>query len=341
MMESVACQAGPDLLLILSLSQDADTLLHKSQHFLSTLPCPYPNIESLTTILNSESTAQQKPVCQLLEVELNLYFANTDIDFARIEAILKDLSYMSTTNTLSHGALTVLMRIKYNDLLTDYHFVFSPKVKQLRLVDLVTKKIALLGMISGLESAKENLVIDNLKRKILAYYLLCESDHRKKGVSEYIKKDVLPDLDISQETLLFLANNEKLANVAAYKQLLECLTLEFYQIRPISLFREQNLLENYLDVNLSKLPRYFTTISLDRIRELLLVPENVVNIENLLYKMIISNKFPHGATIDQISGYVKFGEKPHIYNEFDTHIKKVCDTVDQISVSLNGQKVLR
>ncbi|QBM90318.1 hypothetical protein METSCH_E05650 [Metschnikowia aff. pulcherrima] len=338
MMESVAYQAGPNLLLILSLSQDADTLLHKLQHFLGTLPCPYPDIESLTTILNSESTAQQKPVCQLLEVELNLYFANTDIEFARIEAILKELSYMSTTNTLSHGALSVLMRIKYNDLLTDFHFLFSPKVRQLRLVDLVTKKIALLGMVSGLESAKENLVIDNLRKKILAYYLLCESDHRKKGVLEYIKKEVLPDLNISQETLLFLANNEKLANVAAYKQLLECLTLEFYQIRSISLLREQNLLENHLDVNLSKLPRYFTTISLDRIRELLLVPANVVNIETLLYKMIISNKFPHGATIDQISGYVKFGEKPHIYSEFDTHIKKVCDTVDQISASLNGQK---
>ncbi|KAM9908803.1 hypothetical protein OXX69_005911 [Metschnikowia pulcherrima] len=337
MMESVAYQAGPDLSSILSSSQNADTLLHKLQHFLSTLPCPYPNIESLTTILNSESTAQQKPVCQLLEVELSLFFANTDIDFARIEAILKDLSYMSTTNTLSHGASTVLMRIKYNDLSTDYHFLFSPKLKQLRLVDLVTKKIALLGMVSGSESAN-NLVIDNLRRKILAYYLLCESDHRKKGVSEYIKKEVLPDLNISQETLSFLANNEKLANVAAYKQLLECLTSEFYQIRSISSFRQQNLLENHLDVNLSKLPRYFTTISLDRIRELLLVPENVVNIEDLLCKMIISNKFPHGATIDQISGYVKFGEKPHIYSEFDTHIKKVCDTVDQISVSLNGQK---
>ncbi|KAM9932371.1 hypothetical protein OXX80_007990 [Metschnikowia pulcherrima] len=341
MMESVAYQAGPDLSSILSSSQDADTLLHKLQHFLSTLPCPYPDIESLTTILNSESTAQQKPVCQLLEVELSLYFANTDIDFARIEAILKDLSYMSTTNTLSHGASTVLMRIKYNDLSTDYHFLFSPKIRQLRLVDLVTKKIALLGMVSGSESAKENLVIDNLKRKILAFYLLCESDHRKKEILEYIKKEVLPDLDMSQETLLFLANNEKLANVAAYKQLLECLTLEFYQIRSINLFKEHNMLENHLDVNLSKLPRYFTTISLDRIRELLLVPENMVNIENLLYKMIISNKFPHGATIDQISGYVKFGEKPQNYSEFDTHIKKVCDTVDQISASLNGQKVSR
>ncbi|KAM9931986.1 hypothetical protein OXX80_008369 [Metschnikowia pulcherrima] len=340
-MESVAYQAGPELSSILSSSQDADTLLHKLQHFLGTLPCPYPDIESLTTILNSESTAQQKPVCQLLEVELSLYFANTDIEFARIDAILKDLSYMSTTNTLSHGASTVLLRIKYNDLSTDYHFLFSPKVRQLRLVDLVTKKIALLGMISGSESAKENLVIDNLRKKILVYYLLCESDHRKKEILEYIKKDVLPDLNIPQETLLFLANNEKLANVAAHKQLLECLTSEFYQIRPISRLREQNLLENHLDVNLSKLPRYFTTISLDRIRELLFVPENVVDIETLLYKMIISNKFPHGATIDQISGYVHFGEKPQTYSEFDTHIKKVCDTVDQISVSLNGQKVSR
>lgn len=328
-------QAGPELIQAISQVQDPDTLLQKIQDFLNTLESPYSEINQLIMALDGSCSPEQMPVIRLLEAELLLFFSAGPIDAERVENIFKQLSSFSITSSVSSGSITPVTKIKYNDLYMDYQFLLAPKVKQMRLVDVVTKKINLLSQVS-LEICHN--VVAHIRHKILVYYLLCDSDYRTKSVLKYLDEErVLAS--VSSEIATFLRRRDKLTSVEEFRCLVHHLKLAFYPFNVLEKTHGKQLLENHVDNNLSKIPRYYTSIRLSRIQHLLLAPDVHVDIEDVLYKMIAGQKFPYGATIDQISGYVYFSEKPPKYNDFDTHVKKVCDTVDVISAGILARQL--
>ncbi|GEQ69804.1 hypothetical protein JCM33374_g3479 [Metschnikowia sp. JCM 33374] len=329
---------GTELVSAVSSTLDTDALLQKSQQCLNSLACPCQDLQGLISAIKSASTPPQEPVIRLIEVELLLFFSADIPDTNRVESIFKELSYLSTTNSLSVGSSTPLMRIKYNDLSMDYHFLLSPKVKGLRLADLVTKKINVLSLVHESPTPHpQNFVTDHIRHKLLVYYVLCDSDYRKKGVLRYLDAEGIVDKSLSPGIAEFLARREKLITLEEFKRLVGLIKQDFYPLSVIERSHAHELLENHLDANLSKLPNYYTSISLARIERLLLAPGDQISIEDLLCKMITGNKFPYGASIDQISGFVYFAEKAQKYGEFETHIKQVCDRVAVISASIQAQ----
>ncbi|OBA22106.1 hypothetical protein METBIDRAFT_38842 [Metschnikowia bicuspidata var. bicuspidata NRRL YB-4993] len=269
------------------------------------------------------------PLVRLLEAELLLYFSAGQMDTEKVEEIFKELSYLSTTNSLNPGSSTALTRVKYNDLHVDYQHILSSKAKRLRLVDVLTKKINILSLLP--DSSGGDHVRAHVQRKILVYFLLCDSDYRKKGVLKYLVDEGVLGPAMSPEIASFWSCQDKLVHMEEFEKLIRHLKVCFYPIRVIDQRHGHTLLENHLDFCLSKLPRYYSTISLPRIQRLLLGSESRVDIEDVLFKMVTCNKFAHEVTINQISGYVYFGEKCQKYGEFDTHVKKVCDAVDLIT----------
>lgn len=305
---------------IITASHDQDDLVEKLNRYVQSLPLSPTLADELLTLAPPNS--DDEPVYKVFALEALIYHTETEIDHQKVDNLLKQLASIAlkSSNCLS------LLRIKYLDLLTDYQLLFSPDVRELKLIDLVSKKINFLAA----EDDSLPLVRD-IQLKMLIYYLLCGSDFRKKNIHKYLSdEDVFSrDFPVAIQKYLACCLAGGLIPTEAYNELVSHLN-ESVEFQALFSRHRGHLMENFVETNLEKLPKYFKSIRLTRINSLLGVG-STVDIEDLLFRMITTKKFTSPSTIDQIEGIVEFGDLNSKYDVFNSHIKKVCDLVETLT----------
>lgn len=302
-----------------------DELFSFLSRFLRSLPCPYPDVPLLVDSLTEKATYElQKEVTSLFVLELWIYFPQNGPNKPKVEELLSSLGHLSPTSLRNNQQQTLAM-IKYHDLVTDYQYFFCNGAKELKLVELLTKKLTVVT------SAYENTsVVHEIHLKVAIYYMLCGSDSRKGVILKYLQsKGVLSWLldQVTEYAQLSLGNS--LIPFSKYLSFTEYLQNSNYSFRAIIYRQRLSFLKNFYDCNINKLPRYYTSIKFDRIRALL-DGETQIDIVDFIYELAMSNKLPQGTKIDQVRNIVHFGKEPAQYDALSMRTKIVCDAVNSL-----------
>lgn len=300
-----------------------DQLLEKLRDLLACVAFPCQDLNGILELL-PRRTDENAAVLTLFEVELLLFYGTGPINQAAIDQKFKTLAPLSITNQLDAGSLTTLTRLKYHDLLTDYQYLVADS--SLRLMELINKKLNFLSSLST-----TSVIVKDVQLKILVFYLLSGSDFRKRNVQRYLSDEGVFewDLDTALESFESQYNKKVIVPLLLYEALIAHLKEHSAPFSRVCCQHEGQLLTNFLDNNVGRLPKYFSSIRLDRMQTLFGVDSDY---EDLVYRMIVAKKLPEGSTIDQMRGVVRFGEKPRKYDAFNSHIKQICELVDDIDL---------
>lgn len=314
---------------VVAATHDPDQLIHRLQAAFECLPFPYDDISGAMAALTDDAAPDKEAVLTLYQIELLVCYS-AERNYAAIEQRFKLLAPLSMMNQLDHGTLTNLTRVKYHDLYTDYQFLFAPDVKELKLMDLVTKKLTVLALCNSSDTLARSI-----QTKIYIYYLLCGSDFRKRSVTSYLAEEKIPQRDYAAPIRAFQTCHASgtLIPLAVYQALVSHLETTYALFHAVLGSHGSQFLETFLEGNLSKLGHYYLSITLARIQTLLLGDSSPIDVEDLLYRMIITKKFPEGTTIDQMSQMLRIGAQPQKYDPFNAHVKRVCDTVETLATS--------
>lgn len=305
---------------IIDQNVDQSTLLEKLHRYIRSLPFTPDLANQLLSL--TPSNPETATVVKIFAIEALMYHSGP-IDHKLIDDQFKQISSIG----LKRSDSLSLLRTKYTDLLTDYQFLLSPDVRELKLTDLVSKKINLLGV------EDDSLVlVHDIQLKVLVFYLLCGSDFRKKNIHKYLSDENVFSRDFPAAISNYVRYSLRggIIPIDVYKELIDHL-IDSVEFRSIYSRHLQQLLENFVETNLEKLPKYYKSIRLSRIQDLLLGGETSVDIEDVLFRMITSKKFAAATKIDQIEGLVVFGDNSTKYDGFNMHIKKVCDLVEKLT----------
>lgn len=267
----------------------------------------------------------------LLQIEDQLY--GNALNQQEIDLQFKSLAHLFKSPALND--LDAGLRLKYLDLLSDYQYLLQADV-ELRLVDLVSKKLNFLS--SG---PSMDFVSDAIKLKVLVYYLLCGADFRKANIHKYLNEENVfaRDFHPAVQKYIDALELEKLVSLQLYVDFIDYLLLVSVEFKAIYVIHQRKLLENFVEINLERLPKYYTSVSLARIHSLILGSEATseqyqnVDMEDVISGMIKGKNLSPGTKIDQIEGFVDFGEEAEKHDAFNAHIKKVCDLVESLALA--------
>lgn len=300
-------------------------LLLKCREICSLVAFPSSDLSKYIQVLQSrQDSFEINAILAMFEVELLLFYGTEHPNLQYIEQKLKFLAPIGGRT----GDVDPYVKLKYHDLLTDYQYFYGTD-REFKSMDLVNKKLNSLNFVSDFEHP----LVEDLQLKILLFYLMSGADFRKRNVKQYLLEE-----QIFQKSYGEAIDRYKEAYIK--KPLVSPLLFHGFlnsvsQIGGVFHFvcskYPTRLLENFLDVNISKLPHYFSLIRLSRIYDLLLEGKREVDIEDIIYRMIVANELPTGTSIDQLEEIVNFGDSPADYSDFNNHIKSICNLVDRMS----------
>ncbi|CUM47132.1 unnamed protein product [Debaryomyces fabryi] len=341
--------------LIMISNEVADTLnshlMSSIEKYLYLKQKIYQNIESeanqiIDNLPLDSDNEELSALMILLKIEFILEFR--EIGIYEIESLNKMIqlsgAFPKGPFNVQNNPTRQYIRVKYNDLYNDFQYLFNPTITIFRFMELVNKKLTTL---SNIPDTEDDNVIDlavDLYLKVVDYCLLAGSDFRKKNILKFLDET----LSISQVTkvdstiankfnkkveesvrgLFTLLNEEKFILFKQYEAFLANSKAPI--VKRIAKTNSSLLISNFLENNISLLPKYYMNIHLDKITQLFIIPTNL-DIEALVSQMIISGKLPPGTCIDQMEQTLIFGEFQPDYSIFDSHVQEVSEMVDQIA----------
>lgn len=191
------------------------------------------------------------------------------------------------------------------------HQVFGAK----RVVELINKKVLSVNSLPQIEGIE--VVAKPIFYKIIQLLILAPPDHRLASVVQFIRRHYKPDPELEGEqfeptrALLDDVLNDKVIQLDA---LLEFLTrrdalmvLGGSILRLIIGVGAQVWVTNIVELNLMRVAKYYSEVLLDRLRELLGLVDEPIDLERILADMIAHDKFGRPTKLDQNKGTVDFG----------------------------------
>lgn len=326
------------------------------QHLVGVLPY-YVEPEKLVDRLPFEKYKDDKEISSMLrlaQIQLHLCFREKEFHHARIEEAFKCVHLDKRPQA---GNSDLYLRIKYTDLRTDYQFLFAPTVTDVHFVELINKKLLLVNSVPE-TYAKSSLrwLTREVEFKVLFFVLLNGSDFRKKSILLYLMESNLfaaseaagPDIELIYKKFHDHGSILKeyfdltvAGKFIAYDKFEELLTFfsELPLLHQLITLKKDMLVENYLENNIALLPRFYESLYIDKIRTRF-VDIGRDRTEDLLHRMIVSEKLPPGTAIDQLEGLVTFGTEADDagYDKFNDHIKDVSELVSKIETVVEGPK---
>lgn len=295
--------------------------------FFRSLPIPLNDVLLLAQKLSEKPIIKTHgDVISLCLLELWLYFPSAGPDKLHVEELIRSLAHLSPTS-LSPDQQQTLAMIKYQDLVTDYQNLFCGGSKDLKLVELATKKLTALP--AALESS---FVVTNLQYKVAIYYILCGSDHRKSIIYEYLQeRGILSSIaeKVPQFASLFLGDS--LVTLTQYSSFVNYQKANHYEFSHILERHRSAFFKNFLDCNINRLPRFYLSITFRRIQTLLCNDGDLeFDVQDFVYEMVVSNKLPVGTKIDQREKIVFFAAEQARYDELNTRGKMICELVNSL-----------
>lgn len=309
----------------LTLPQEEERLYQVLTEFMGTLSVPIEDISEITQILLEKAVSDcQRQITSLYGLELWLYFSAGGPNRTKVDELARALSHLSPTN-FGTDEQHSLASIKYHDLVTDYQYLFANGTKELKLAELMTKKLTVLS-----SAQPPSCVVQNIFVKVAVYYMLCGSDPRKTVVYRYLQeKEVFGRLPQELCPFVEIFLRDTLLPYGVFLQFIECLRGR-YQFSSAIERQKKALIKNFMDCNMNKLPRYYLCMSFGRIQELLANGESPIDIQDFIYEMVMANKLAPGTKIDQVQKLVWFGDEPTKYDEMNARVKYMCDILNSM-----------
>lgn len=294
--------------------------------FVRSLPVPQDDVSALADAITQKATSDhQREIACLFVLELYIYFPASGPQKNKVDKLIASLAHLSPTSLKNDQPHTVAM-IKYHDLVTDYQYLLCNEKKNVKLVELMTKKLTVVSPL-----LEKSCVVDLIHHKVAMYYLLCGSDRRKAVIYLYLQdKGVIRLLQGEMLRFFHLFCGSSLVPHKQYRMFIEWLQMSHYCFYRVMEHQSSAFLRNFLDCNINKLPRYYLGVSFDRIWLLLGDEQAQVNIEDFIYDMVISTKLPSGTKIDQVEKMVYFDIELVRYDDLNTRTKTVCDLVESL-----------
>ncbi|KAG7195721.1 uncharacterized protein KQ657_002104 [Scheffersomyces spartinae] len=218
---------------------------------------------------------------------------------------------------------------KYTDILQDYTYLPNNEV-----IELVSRKLTLIPKDSPEDSISQ-LLVKELALKVATLATIAGGDYRRGGLIRMIRKwrDLLQYL-VEWSSIV---SNEYICQIIS---LLIDHSDEILEIEDIDETRLPNwrclipqggITNNFRQVKILVLPRYYLSVYFDRLVKLLGMGEggagSVDNrLELLIMDMILRNSLPLGSKIDQKKGVLIFGtlvEPPTGQAQMNNHITQV------------------
>lgn len=290
------------------------------------------DIDQIVDRLPFEKYAKDKELSimlQIYQIQLHLFFGGQSINYQRVEKNFKSIQ----VNNLSIGLKSpndelLYLRIKYNDLLTDYQYLLAPNVEEFKFIELVNKKLIILNNLNNKDDEAIDWLIKDIQYKILICLLLNGSDFNKQKLLTYIKESNLTiDKEPINEYFELIYQNNQFISFEKFQNFIESIKITFPIFNKIIRLNEIKLISNFLENNLANLPFYYKSIYLTKIENFF--PKFDINIENLINQMIINNKFPPGTTINQLNGLLEFPSFSK-FNVLNNHINQIGEVINQL-----------
>lgn len=281
-------------------------------------------------------------ILKLYQIQLHLYVGGDSINYSKVEESFKWIQnnklQVTKLGSNNGGQDLLYLRIKYNDVLTDYQYLFAADVDEYKFIEFINKKLMIINSLSTENLGDEiQEFVNEIKVKIVIAALLCGNDFRKRPIFNFIIDSGYELEKPSMKHYLDLSMSNKFIPFKLFEEFLH----DVKQICVVfnRLSNNTFLINNYMENNISLLPNYYDSIYLTRINELF-HDIGLNELEDLIQQMITNNKLPPLSRIDQINGILLFDGNDNSkksFNLLNNHIKDVGEIINNISTSLDKQ----
>lgn len=251
----------------------------------------------------------------------------------------------STTTTDEEQYINTFIKAKLNDLQSDYQYLFK-ELQYDNFIDLINKKMLILNNLNN-NGINISSLKDKLNLKILQLYLISNYDFRNDNILNHLINEIHQQQQqqenkyINEIEILREVQSQPFVSYELFKTIIDHdFNNGYYQIIN-QLMKFDKLYRNIIENNIIKLTNYFTNIEIKTIHQLFeLSPPPTskttsttnnlptIDIESMIFDMIIKNKFRNVTTIDQLNQTVSFNNDDNKNNNEDG-IKYIGGLVNQ------------
>lgn len=251
----------------------------------------------------------------------------------------------STTTTDEEQYINTFIKAKLNDLQSDYQYLFK-ELQYDNFIDLINKKMLILNNLNN-NGINISSLKDKLNLKILQLYLISNYDFRNDNILNHLINEIHQQQQqqenkyINEIDILRQVQSQPFVSYELFKTIIDHdFNNGYYQIIN-QLMKFDKLYHNIIENNIIKLTNYFTNIEIKTIYQLFeLSPPPTskttsttnnlptIDIESMIFDMIIKNKFRNVTTIDQLNQTVSFNNDDNKNNNEDG-IKYIGGLVNQ------------
>lgn len=251
----------------------------------------------------------------------------------------------STTTTDEEQYINTFIKTKLNDLQSDYQYLFK-ELQYDNFIDLINKKMLILNNLNN-NGINISSLKDKLNLKILQLYLISNYDFRNDNILNHLINEIHQQQQqqenkyINEIEILRQVQSQPFVSYELFKTIIDHdFNNGYYQIIN-QLMKFDKLYRNIIENNIIKLTNYFTNIEIKTIYQLFeLSPPPTskttsttnnlptIDIESMIFDMIIKNKFRNVTTIDQLNQTVSFNNDDNKNNNEDG-IKYIGGLVNQ------------
>ena len=223
----------------------------------------------------------------------------------------------STTTTDEEQYINTFIKAKLNDLQSDYQYLFK-ELQYDNFIDLINKKMLILNNLNN-NGINISSLKDKLNLKILQLYLISNYDFRNDNILNHLINEIHQQQQqqenkyINEIEILRQVQSQPFVSYELFKTIIDHdFNNGYYQIIN-QLMKFDKLYRNIIENNIIKLTNYFTNIEIKTIYQLFeLSPPPTskttsttnnlptIDIESMIFDMIIKNKFRNVTTIDQL-----------------------------------------
>ena len=251
----------------------------------------------------------------------------------------------SITTTDEEQYINTFIKAKLNDLQSDYQYLFK-ELQYDNFIDLINKKMLILNNLNN-NGINISSLKDKLNLKILQLYLISNYDFRNDNILNHLINEIHQQQQqqenkyINEIEILREVQSQPFVSYELFKTIIDHdFNNGYYQIIN-QLMKFDKLYRNIIENNIIKLTNYFTNIEIKTIHQLFeLSPPPTskttsttnnlptIDIESMIFDMIIKNKFRNVTTIDQLNQTVSFNNDDNKNNNEDG-IKYIGGLVNQ------------
>ncbi|KAK6462843.1 hypothetical protein DFJ63DRAFT_336145 [Scheffersomyces coipomensis] len=249
--------------------------------------------------------------------------------FTIIQSITGLKRIVNSGYNTNNNHIELYIKIKYNDLLTDYQFLIDHP-NYAKFIELINKKVLIINNIPKVVYPK---LIELIQFKIVQLYLISDYDNRKPSILSYLNDQLGGSNDQNIVDVLDFLQSDRIISIETYQKIVSIDCKNNYHNLITNYLDSSMILRNLIENNIILLPNYYNSIKLAKVYKILNI-DTSINIEDIIFNMIQLKKFSAGVKIDQINELVMFNTINHQDQILNNHIQEVGTLVNNICVQL-------